>query len=90
MRLLVLGGSAFVGRAVVEEGLRRGFDVTTFNRGRTPPATSGVERLLGDRLHRADLDQLGPREWDLVVDTWAGPPRAARDSAAALAGRARS
>jgi nucleoside-diphosphate-sugar epimerase len=88
MRLLVLGGSSFVGRAVVEEGVRRGWAVTTFNRGRSPAVDANVERLLGDRLRPADLAPLGRRSWDYVVDTWSGAPRAARDSAAVLADRA--
>jgi 2'-hydroxyisoflavone reductase len=87
MRLLVLGGSGFVGRAVVEEGLRRGWRVTTFNRGRRPQAGDAVQRLTGDRLVASDLAVLRGREWDVVVDTWSGAPRAVRDSAAALAAR---
>lgn len=66
--------------------MRRGWSVTTFNRGRS--TQPGVERLLGDRLQRGDLDQLRERTWDFVVDTWSGAPRAARDSAAVLAERA--
>jgi nucleoside-diphosphate-sugar epimerase len=88
MRLLVLGGSSFVGRAVVEEGVRRGWTVTTFNRGRSPAVDANVERLVGDRLRPADLAPLGRRTWDYVVDTWSGAPRAARDSAAVLADHA--
>jgi 2'-hydroxyisoflavone reductase len=87
LSLLVLGGSAFVGRAVVEEGLRRGWTVTTFNRGRGwrhPDARS----LIGDRLQPATLDQLRRGRWDLVVDTWSGAPRAARNTAAVLADQA--
>ncbi|MDQ6607211.1 MAG: NAD-dependent epimerase/dehydratase family protein [Actinomycetota bacterium] len=84
MRLLVLGGSEFVGRALVGEGLARGWRVTTFNRGRGW-AQPGVERLLGDRGNPRDLAQLADREWDLVADTWSGAPRAVSDSAAALA-----
>jgi nucleoside-diphosphate-sugar epimerase len=89
MRLLVMGGSSFVGRAVVEDGLRRGWAVTTFNRGQAPWTDPRVERVLGDRLRPGDLDRLGQREWDFVVDTWSGAPRAARDGAAALADRAK-
>ena len=88
MRLLVLGGSSFVGRAVVEDGLRRGWRVATFNRGTRPAVDVAVEPLLGDRLDPADLHVLRDREWDVVVDTWSGAPRAAADSAAVLAGRA--
>jgi 2'-hydroxyisoflavone reductase len=83
MKLLVLGGSGFVGRAVVAEALGRGWTVTTFNRGREQIA--GTEPLVGDRLRPADLSVLNGRRWDLVVDTWAGAPRAVAASAALLA-----
>jgi len=86
--LLVLGGSAFVGRAVVTEAVDRGWEVTTFNRGQGGWAHPGAQRIVGDRLDPASLWPLGEREWDVVVDTWSGPPRAARDSAAILADRA--
>jgi nucleoside-diphosphate-sugar epimerase len=46
-----------------------------------------AERLVGDRLVPADLEPLRVREWDFVVDTWSGAPRAARDSAAVLVDR---
>ncbi|WP_026876152.1 NAD-dependent epimerase/dehydratase family protein [Jiangella gansuensis] len=88
MRLLVLGGSAFAGRAVVDAAVERGWDVTTFNRGRTGNAREGVEMVLGDRLDPDSLAPLRQRDWDAVVDTWTGMPRAVRDSAAALADRA--
>jgi 2'-hydroxyisoflavone reductase len=88
MRLLVLGGSSFVGRAVVEDGVRRGWTVATFNRGTRPAVDAAVEPLVGDRLVPADLAVLRDREWDVVVDTWSGAPRAAADSAAALSDRA--
>ena len=84
--LLVLGGSSFVGRALVEEGIARGWTVTTFNRGRGW-AHPRAERLLGDRLDAATLSSLADRTWDVVADTWAGAPRAVRDSAQALSSR---
>ncbi len=84
--LLVLGGSEFVGRALVGEGLARGWRVTTFNRGRGW-AEPGVERIIGDRGNPRDLAELAEREWDLVADTWSGAPRAVSDSATALAQR---
>jgi 2'-hydroxyisoflavone reductase len=43
MRLLVLGGTAFLGRSLVEEALRRGHAVTTFNRGRTGRTCAGLD-----------------------------------------------
>src|SRR3954467_5798776 len=84
MRLLVLGGSSFVGRALVEEGVARGWEVTTFNRGRGAWAHPDAERLIGDREDAASLGVLGGRDWDVVADTWSGAPRVARDSAAVL------
>ncbi|MFD6497209.1 NAD-dependent epimerase/dehydratase family protein [Streptomyces sp. NPDC059944] len=87
-RLLMLGGTEFVGRAVVEAALGRGWEVTVFHRGRhEPPA--GVRTLLGDRTAPDGLAALAGTadEWDLVVDTWSGAPRVVRDSARLLAGR---
>jgi len=88
VKLLVLGGSGFVGRAVVEDGWARGWAVTTFNRGRTAAANPEVEALVGDRLRPGDLEQLRGRSWDCVVDTWAGTPTAAAGSAGLLTDRA--
>ncbi|MFD5720211.1 NAD-dependent epimerase/dehydratase family protein [Streptomyces sp. NPDC127036] len=87
-RLLVLGGTEFVGRAVVEAALGRGWEVTVFHRSRHEPP-SGVRSLLGDRTAPDGLAALaGTSEaWDLVVDTWSGAPRVVRDSARLLAGR---
>ncbi|MGQ4385075.1 SDR family oxidoreductase [Streptomyces sp. SAS_270] len=87
MRLLMLGGTGFVGPAVVEAALARGWDVTVFHRGRhEPPA--GVRSLLGDRTTPDGLAALADGEWDVVVDTWSAAPRAVRDTARLLAGRA--
>jgi 2'-hydroxyisoflavone reductase len=90
MRLLMLGGTEFVGRAVVEAALLRGWEVTVFHRGRheAPP---GVRSLLGDRTTPGGLAALAedPGEWDVVVDTWSAAPRAVRDAARLLRGRAR-
>jgi 2'-hydroxyisoflavone reductase len=82
--LLVLGGSAFVGRALVSEAVARDWEVTTFNRGTSSWTLPGVEALHGDRLAPHGLAQLRGREWDLVVDTWSAAPRVVRDSARAL------
>ena len=86
--LLVLGGSAFVGRALVSEGLEGGWEVTTFNRGVSGRSAAGARAVIGDRLDVESLDQVTDRDWDLVVDTWSGAPRAVRDSARALRDRA--
>ncbi|WP_309061114.1 SDR family oxidoreductase [Streptomyces sp.] len=89
MRLLVLGGTEFAGRAVVEAALGRGWEVTVFHRGRhgAPP---GVRTLLGDRTAPDGLAALDedPGAWDVVVDTWSAAPRAVRDSARLLRDRA--
>ena len=83
MRLVVLGGTKFLGRAVVEAALARGHELTLFNRGQTNPELfPEVERLRGDR--EGDLDALAGREWDAVVDTSGYVPHAVRASAAAL------
>ncbi|MEQ4714767.1 NAD-dependent epimerase/dehydratase family protein [Nonomuraea sp. B19D2] len=87
MKLLVLGGTEFVGRAVVEEALALGWEVTAFNRGsHEPPA--GVTALRGDRTAPGGLAALERGEWDVVIDTWSWAPVAVRDTASLLAGRA--
>jgi nucleoside-diphosphate-sugar epimerase len=87
MKLLVLGGTEFVGRAFVEEALTLGHDVTVFNRGtHEPPA--GVRALIGDRSSPGGSAALAHGEWDVVVDTWSWAPSAVRDTARLLAGRA--
>ncbi|MFI7518085.1 NAD-dependent epimerase/dehydratase family protein [Micromonospora globbae] len=85
MRLLVLGGTGFVGGATVAEAARRGWSVTVFNRGLHGDVPEGVRRLRGDRTAPGGLAALAGGEWDLVVDTWDGAPRAALDAARALA-----
>ncbi|HVF06478.1 MAG TPA: NAD-dependent epimerase/dehydratase family protein [Frankiaceae bacterium] len=68
MDLLVLGGTVFVGRAIVDAALARGHRVTVFHRGQHGEDTHpGVEHLHGDR--RTDLHLLAGRRWDAVVDT---------------------
>ncbi|MEU8264524.1 NAD-dependent epimerase/dehydratase family protein [Micromonospora sp. NPDC048999] len=89
MRLLMLGGTGFVGGAVVTEAARRGWSVTVFNRGLHGVAPVGVRRLRGDRTAPDGLAALTGGEWDLVVDTWDGAPRAVRDAARALASSVR-
>ncbi len=87
MRLLVLGGTEFLGRAVVEAALARGWDVTVFHRG-MHPAPPGARALTGDRTAPDGLAALAgaPHAWDVVVDTWSAAPRAVRDAARLLAG----
>jgi 2'-hydroxyisoflavone reductase len=84
MKLLVLGGTVFLGRHVVEAALARSHDVTMFNRGQTRPELfPEVERITGDR--NGDLAELRGRAWDAVFDPSAFVPRQVRSMAAALA-----
>jgi nucleoside-diphosphate-sugar epimerase len=88
VRLLVLGGTWFLGRVLVEAALQRGHSVTTFNRGKSGVDAPGVEPVRGDRgvsVDLARLSQLG--RWDAVIDTSAFVPRVALSSARALAER---
>ncbi|HET6656593.1 MAG TPA: SDR family oxidoreductase [Gaiellaceae bacterium] len=81
MKVLVLGGTLFLGRHLVEAALARGDEVTVFNRGRTnPDLFPEVERLHGDR-DAGDLGALRGREWDAIVDPSARVPRWVRDTA---------
>ncbi len=83
MRLLVIGGTRFLGRALIEDALARGHDVTLFNRGQTNPELfPEAERITGDR--DGGLDALAGRDWDAVVDTCGYFPRIVRASAEAL------
>ncbi len=76
MRILILGGTVFLGRHVAEEALARGHEVTVYSRGLHGAAPAGTEHVRGDR---ADLAPLQGRAWDAVVDTsgYAAPEVAA-------------
>jgi 2'-hydroxyisoflavone reductase len=89
MKLLVLGGTHHVGRAVVETALARGDDVTTLNRGLTGHQPPGAQTRHADRTDPAALRAvLGDESWDAVIDTWSGAPSVVADAAQLLAGRA--
>lgn len=84
MRLLVIGGTRFVGRHFVEVALARGHELTLFHRGKSNSNLfPDVEKILGDR--ETELDKLKGRRWDAVVDTCGYVPRVVRMSAEALA-----
>ncbi|HEY9244924.1 MAG TPA: NAD-dependent epimerase/dehydratase family protein [Streptosporangiaceae bacterium] len=88
MRILVLGGTAFVGRAIVEDALRSGAEVTLFGRGRTGTGLfPGVPRLTGDR-DSGDYTALADGRWDAVVDVSGYVPRHVGQAMAALGDRA--
>lgn len=89
MRILIMGGSIFLGRAITQEALRRGHEVTTFNRGRSGVDLPGVEAVKGDREVPEDLDRLvAGREWDAVIDVHGQVPRVVGESVRRLGGRA--
>ena len=84
MRLLLLGGPRFLGRAIADTALAAGHELTFFNRGQTSPELfPEVEKLHGDRAR--DLEILAGREWDAVIDTSGYLPSVVRSSAEALA-----
>jgi 2'-hydroxyisoflavone reductase len=81
MKLLVLGGTQFLGRATVESALARGHEVTLFNRGETnPDLFPEAEKVRGDRAH----DPIPAGEWDAVIDVPGYVPAIVRRSAEAL------
>jgi 2'-hydroxyisoflavone reductase len=87
LRILVLGGTAFLGPAEVEYALARGHTLTLFNRGRTNPHLfPDVEKLQGDRAV-PDYSALEGREWDAVLDNSANVASWVRDATAVLKDR---
>ncbi len=92
MRLLILGGTRFLGRALVEVALAGGHEVTLFNRGQSNPELyPEVETIIGDRDGglaglNGRFDRLSAgRSWDAVIDTCGYMPRLVTDSASLLA-----
>jgi 2'-hydroxyisoflavone reductase len=86
VRLLVLGGTKFLGRAAVESALAAGHEVTLFNRGQTNPELfPEAERIHGDRTDPGSRRLLAGREWDAVLDPSGFVPAVVRASAEALA-----
>ncbi len=83
MKILILGGTAFLGRAIVEAGLARGHEMTLFNRGqRNPSLFPELEHLRGDR--DGNLEALRGRRWDVVIDPSGYVPRIVGASAELL------
>ena len=86
MDLLIIGGTQFLGRAIAEAANEAGHIVTLFNRGQTnPDLFPEIETIRGDR--EKDLDHLGRRRWDAVIDTCGYLPRIVQLSAEALKDR---
>jgi nucleoside-diphosphate-sugar epimerase len=79
MKLLILGGTRFVGRAVVAGARARGHEVLVVSRGESG-VPDGVEWLQADRTDLASLRSLAGREWDGVIDTWSADPAVVQGS----------
>ena len=74
MNILIIGGTKFLGRHLVDSALARGHNVTLFNRGQTNPNLfPHIETIVGDREH--DIEKLSARTWDAVIDTCGYVPR---------------
>lgn len=88
-KLLILGGTRFLGVALVEAALAKGWELTLFNRGKSNPGLfqdKPLEEVHGDRNVADDLKKLAGRKWDAVIDTSGYFPRQVRAAASVLAG----
>ncbi|MFF0338363.1 hypothetical protein [Kribbella sp. NPDC004875] len=75
MRLLILGGSWFLGRTLIVDALARGWEVTAFSRGKNGQPPAGATHVLGDRRKDGDLQRLAESgRWDALIDTSAYEP----------------
>jgi 2'-hydroxyisoflavone reductase len=83
MKILLIGGPKFVGRAIIDAALAAGHEVTTFNRGQTNPELyPEIEKLHGNR--DGDLEAIKGRTWDVAIDTVGYIPRIVRQTAELL------
>ena len=90
MRILILGGTGFIGPHQVEYAMSRGHNVTLFNRGKTNPTLfPTVEKLIGDRNAPDGYAALKGKTWDVVIDNPTQIPRWVRDAGEALKGSAK-
>lgn len=84
MKVLILGGTVFLGRAITQAAIDAGHEVTLFNRGKSgPDLFPGVEQLRGNR--DGGLSALEGRKWDVAIDPSGYVPRIVRASAKLLA-----
>src|SRR5258708_27090106 len=89
MRLLILGGTWFLGRTLAELAVAGGWDVTTFSRGLHGHDAAGTNPVRGQREDPDDMARLArARHWDAVVDTSGYPPRIVELAARTLRGKA--
>lgn len=94
LRILILGGTGFIGPNQVRYAVARGHRVTLFNRGKTNPGlfkgVANIDERLGDRAPKpGNYDSLKDGEWDVVIDNPTTRPRWVREAAAAVKGRAK-
>ncbi len=90
LKILVLGGTNYLGPAIVNSSLALGHEITLFNRGITNPNLyPNLEKLKGNRIiEKEDLKALeGSRKWDIVIDTWTADPRMIRRTGEILKSR---
>lgn len=79
MKILMIGGTQFLGRHLTESARKAGHEITLFNRGKTNPGLfADVEHIQGDR--DGGLSALDGRQWDVAIDTCGYVPRLVRDS----------
>ncbi|TYS61310.1 SDR family oxidoreductase [Sutcliffiella horikoshii] len=83
MKILVIGGTRFLGRFIVEEALKQGHEVTMFNRGNHVDLFPQVECIVGDR--NKDLSLLETGKWDVAIDTCGYTPKALAEATRVLA-----
>jgi 2'-hydroxyisoflavone reductase len=88
MRILVLGGTAWLGGEIVREAVRRGHEVTALARGGSGAVPEGAAFVRGDRDELGAYDAVADRDWDAVIDL-ARQPGHVRGALVALAARAR-
>ena len=83
MNILIIGGTRFLGKHLVDSALARGHQITLFNRGKTnPDLFPNIETIIGNREH--DINKLSGRNWDTVIDTCGYVPRIVRESGVGL------
>lgn len=87
LKILILGGTSFLGPHQIAYALKRGHSVSIFTRGRTKPTVqkdifSDVEQLIGDREN--NLEALRGRKWDLVIDNSGNKLKWVKDAVALL------
>ena len=88
-KVLILGGTRFLGVAIVEAALAKGWELTLFNRGKSNPGLfkgRPLEEIHGDRNVAEDVKKLAGRKWDAVIDTSGYFPRQVRAAAEVLSG----